>query len=113
MSSLQKQFAQLLSNGPVDVFDFLGSNRDSKLEEQLEVLLLDQKRSWQTAAPKLVEEYLRQLPHMAKRPEAVVALAAGEFEAQTNTETKPSIEALTSRFPAVAVQLREELEKLQ
>jgi len=102
MSALLNQFEQLLIEGPADVFEFISSNPDSSHEEQLAVVLLDQKKRWQSAAPKLVEEYLRQLPHLANLPKAVVTLAAAEFEAQSDTKTKPKIKDFAHRFPEVA-----------
>jgi len=57
MSALQHQLEQLLSSGPVDIFDFLSSNPDSSHEEQLAIVLLHQKRSWQSSNPKLVEGF--------------------------------------------------------
>ena len=112
MSALLNQFEQLLIEGPADVFEFISSNPDSSHEEQLAVVLLDQKKRWQSAAPKLVEEYLRQLPHLANLPKAVVTLAAAEFEAQSDTKIKPKIKDFADRFPEVAEQLREKTEKL-
>ena len=41
-----------------------------------------------------------------------MALAAAEFEAQSNTETKPDVQDFTKRFPEVAEQLQIEIEKL-
>lgn len=98
-------------DGSPDVFAFLSDHRECDQSDQVEVLLHDQRRRWQTDAPLKVEDYLRELPDLAGDSECKLQLALGEFQVRLTGDTIPSIKEFTSRFGDISGELCQRLEE--
>ncbi len=97
------------SNSPPDVFEFLDHHNDSDASARLAVVLLDQRRRWQTKEPLRVEDYLGRVPDLASHLEFKLELVLGEFFARKERDPSTSIDEFESRFSDLHDLLRRRL----
>lgn len=95
-----------------DVFKFLAAIPSNSSFDQLQILLLDQTRRWQTKDPLKVEEYLRRLPSLADDPEVKLQLAINEYQCRLSSSIKPNLDEFAARFEDLENPLRSRILEL-
>ncbi|HEY3969133.1 MAG TPA: protein kinase [Planctomycetaceae bacterium] len=112
---LLDQFSMLWdSDGSVpDVVAFLNQCPDCDDFQKVAILLLDQRRRWETSQPLRVEDYLARFPDLGRDPGAKLQLALGEFLTLRNCGTPTSVDDFVFRFADIGVQLRDRLSHLE
>jgi eukaryotic-like serine/threonine-protein kinase len=106
---LLREYQQLQSDGPVDLFGFLSSRPQTSSEARLIVILHDLQERWKSRQPWKVEDYLKRFPEYANDSDAIVALVKTESKAQFGSDTTPEISELVNRFPQLASHLLEHM----
>ncbi|HEX4591449.1 MAG TPA: hypothetical protein VH120_16050, partial [Gemmataceae bacterium] len=87
-----------------------GTHVDSQGPAQrIALVRAEQRREWQAGRRVLAEAYLARSPELAADADAVVNLAASEFELRTDLGDAPVIEEYLQRFPEHATALRRRL----
>lgn len=94
---------------PPDIARFLQANGIAAGDEQLEVLLIDQRFRWRRGCELSVEQYLELAPEVDAVDSLKVSLIVGEFEAASAGGRDPSVAAYLKRFPYVCDLLLEAL----
>ena len=97
------------ADSPPDVFAFLTANALTDAEQQLPILLLDQRYRWRTASPLKVEEYLNRLPEFSEYTGAKLQLVLSEYELRHSHAQVPSMQEFIDRFSDLADTLRDRL----
>ena len=105
---LLREYQQLQSDGPHDLFAFLASRPRASSDAILNVILHDIQERWKSDRPRKVEEYLERLPELVNDPQAIIALVKAEQKAQFNIDTTPEISDLVKRFPMMADRMVEQ-----
>ena len=99
--------------GVPDVFEYLEQHPGLSLDDQLAILLADQRLRWKTNTPLKVEDYLHRLPTIAGDSDCKFKLAITEFQSRLQSGSAPSVDEYTSRFEDVRPSsLRDELEAI-
>jgi serine/threonine protein kinase len=79
------------------------------MSQLIDDLLDDQRRRWESGAPRLVDAYLADHPELAADDDAIVDLLYNEFVLRSTLGQAPSPDDYYRRFPLQSEKLREQL----
>ncbi len=89
-------------SGPGDVFSFLAAHPEASLEEQLELLLVDQRLRWQRKKePHGVEVYFERCPAVAANDQLKLRLIVGEYRCRRQFDSGFDPTEFARHFPEV------------
>lgn len=102
-----EKLAQLWSvaSAPPDLFLFLEMHVPDSAEELLEILLLDQRKRWESGSPFGFERYLAGIAQFPSGYDWALELAVGEYRCRVATGKTLEIASLVARLPGRENQL--------